>query len=795
MTTPIPPSLPPVGGGGPSFGPIPFSGPSSSTTDGLSAYSADIAAGNELTIKQFSHIVLSATNENNTVIWNTEQFNATSRQEYYIALVLDGLAALEILRRQTQDIGEYKTIVSDNQVYVDQVNTNILYYNDNVTTLPPPNIATLNQAIDDYNNGDIDMDELNTAIDSYNNEVDYFNSQVDQANLDISNFNDQAAIYNQSVALINASRPPGIDPFVGQTLITETAAHMPTTPHITGSESGDIPHAAFTPTTLHTISNTMSPALANIDPILKNLNDKYTFYLENQLALSTAILQAQSSHTGFVQFYLQGIIPLLPPAFSSPAIQPALSAGGSGGTGGAGGAGSGVSLASIITSLSNPLMNAIIAQSIFAADMHLQSLPATSAAVAQLQFLSLSLLSQVGLQAGSLAVRLLANRLAFVDVRSSPVSVALGLTLASEISLAVSSGAIARAVKELLADAYPELNPEKRDTLSSQLTAAIELILLQSAVFQLSQTLKTPLLSSQLLGTLSSTQPLGLTSNPTVNTNPEALKSALARNLAAQLNTSYADATQLISHSLISAATQEQFDRQTIIDELVQKGVSNKDAVNTANYAQVYVKAEVSGRGLLDEVISQERLKQSILANPLVNQLVAGQSNMTNRDLRDQLAQQFVNSGNTQGNALLAATLAVVGNGGITPTDPEVLKSSLLQTATTRLAGLGNSSSETQGIANQLVSTVLGPNVPGSQTSLRDLIDERLQTLLKSGDQNLVNAVKTSLNNFLEPTTELYAFAESLRDPANTFLLCAQTGLMYSHPQPSNYLKSVDISV
>jgi hypothetical protein len=58
-----------------------------------------------------------------------------------------------------------------------------------------------------------------------------------------------------------------------------------------------------------------------------------------------------------------------------------------------------------------------------------------------------------------------------------------------------------------------------------------------------------------------------------------------------------------------------------------------------------------------------------------------------------------------------------------------------------------------------------------------------------------VNTVKANLTQFLEPTVELHSFADALRDPANTFLLCAQTGLMYNHQQPSNYIKSVDIIV
>lgn len=796
MTAPISPSLPPVGGSGPSLGPAPLTSPSTFKTDGQSAYSADIAAGTEITIKDFSQIVLSATNDSNETLWSTQQFNASRRKDFYLALVLDGLLALELLEQRVSGAQSFKTSISDNQVFVDSLNSNIQDYNTNTVAIVQPGIDTLNQAIDQYNNGTINMDQLNDAIDFYNNEVStYFNGLLDQVNSEISDFNNQAAIFNQTVDLLNAARSPGTDPYVGQDLYTATPAPMPVLDHITGTETNPIPDVSFTPTILPYTSNTMSPSSANVDLLIQTLNTDYDNLLNNQLALSTAILQSQSNHQGFVQFYLQGIIATLPPSFYTPSLTPNLSTGASNSAGGAGGPGSGVSLSTIIASLSNPMTNAIIEQSIFSADMQEQSLPLTPAAITQLQFSSLSLLSNIGLQSGSLALRLLADRLAFIDVRSSPVAVALGLTLASEIALGISSGAIANGVKGIIESAYPGLDPAKKEALASQLTAAQELVLLQAALFQLAQALKAPLLTAQVLGTLPSVESLGLTSTSAANVNTEALKSALANNLASQLNISSTETTALLSDSLISAATQDPFNNQAIIDELVQKEIPLQTAIKAANYAKAYVQAEIQSQSLLDTPLSPERLNQSILSNQLVAQLTQNNPTITNRELRDLLAQQFANSGNTPENALLAATLAVTGNGGISPTNSDALRGSLLQTATAGLAGLGNSSSVTNNIANQLVSTVLGPTLPGSQASLRELIDERLQILLNSRDKNIVDAMKANLTTFLEPTVELYSFADALRDPANTFLLCAQTGLMYSHPQPSNYIKSVDIIV
>jgi hypothetical protein len=93
------------------------------------------------------------------------------------------------------------------------------------------------------------------------------------------------------------------------------------------------------------------------------------------------------------------------------------------------------------------------------------------------------------------------------------------------------------------------------------------------------------------------------------------------------------------------------------------------------------------------------------------------------------------------------------------------------------------------------VNTVLGPNVPGSQTSTRDLIDSRLKILIAGNDANTAEKARNSFQTFLAPTVELSVFADKLRDPANTFLYINQTGMMYSHPMPTNFKNSVDFLV
>jgi len=214
--------------------------------------------------------------------------------------------------------------------------------------------------------------------------------------------------------------------------------------------------------------------------------------------------------------------------------------------------------------------------------------------------------------------------------------------------------------------------------------------------------------------------------------------------------------------------------------------------LNAANLLQASIQAEIRGSAVLNQSFSSNELSKTILANELVSKITAGKSDITNRQVRDELANEFVVNGATKAEALTTATSLVVGPLGPlgVQTDPSI---SLYATGLDRIAGIGLGASESQAYANDLVSTVVGPSIPGSQTSIRDLITDRLDKVIKENDTDVSDKVKESMRKFNAPNLELYVFAEHLRDPANTLLYCAQTGIMYSNPTNNFNRGFVDI--
>lgn len=792
----ITPDLPSVGSS-----PLPLNSqdPQVTTTttsqiaDGQSTYSADLATGNRLSVQAFSKIILAATSESNQVSWETQQYNATSRKNFYQASISQAMGLLEIYAQLSQLAQSYTDAYTNNKNQISTVNAQINTFNSSIPDAQAA-VDTLNDAITKYNNEQITLSQLNNVILTYNSfAISFNNTSVATTTNSIDIFNQEAEAANFVVANLNLNMDGTGIQFTGQNLNMNPPQKMPTRNTLPPSAHPPTSYLTFTPSTIQTVTNTMDPPVSNPTSLTNSLFAPYYSMFAMQFTLTATILQMQSSYRKYVQFYLLGHVPYLPPAFYRPMPQLFLSSSGSGVS-----AGSGVSLASIVASLNNPLVSAIIAQGIFTSNMNLFSMPATQRVINQLKFFNLQLLSKIGLLSGSPALRLLAGRLPFIDLRSSPVALALGLALTNEIALAVASGSIFSGIKQILSQAYPGLAANSLNALAFQLATSSEIFMLQIGLFQLGLSLNSPSLFGQLLGTLTSAQALGLLSPINANIfgrqSIQALQNAMARNVSQQTNISFREAKDIINDSIIAAAIGAQFNQQFIVSNLIQRGINTQIALNAAIYAEAYVRAEAMGQGLLDDRFSTDLLSRSLLANELVSGLLLNHPDITtNRELRDLLAEQFFANGNTQEAALLAATLAVIGNRSLSPMALETLRSQLYDLGTNQLNGLGASPSEIQNIATQLVSTVLGANIPGSQTSVRDLLDLRMNSLVKLQNTTIIDQLNAATRLFLEPHVELYALAERLRDPANTFLLCAQTGIMYTHSQPSNYIKGVDI--
>lgn len=771
-------------------GPIPSSNdPLSLTTPAVNptTYSDSIASGATINIVDFSAKMLSTKNEANDIAWEIQQSNANSRQKMYYASIQNTLDLLQLYQLYLAVAITYANAYQVNKPAVNALTPSLVAYNSNVPS-DINAVNTINAAINDFNAGNITQAQLQTAIDTYNSYAATHNAQATATNNAIATFNNSANATNASVDDANQQlTDAGLPNLETQDLYTDSATTMPTL----GSAPASPPfgEVTYTPASLALVTNTMNPkGDEDAAAVASAFMETYFNLAAGQFAITAETLQAQSSFNSFVQFILQAKLPFIPDSFYTEAPELGATASGSG-------AGAGVSLGSIIASLSNPLMEGIIAQSIFTANTNLDSKPDSPNVVDQLRYLGLSLLSQIGLQAGSSSVRLLEGRLPFIDLRSSPVAAALGLTLSSEAAQLVSSGAIAAAVREIVAKSFTG-SPEELDKLASQLTDGLELFILQTALFQAGQGVGSPQLFGQVLSTTTSAKTTGLVKAQTSQTdilNDDTLKENLIRDIANRANIN----ADIIRQSINAAANarSNEFDPQAFITSLEQLGIQSEEAITAESIAQSSLKSEIIGRGVLQNRVTNEQINGTVLDNQLVKEIVTAQPDITNRQLRDQLADRFVANGATQTQALDTATKLVLGSPITTPSTTDEVYANIQNLASIGISGARLDKKDATTFATDFANIVIGPNVPGSQTSLRDLIDERLSRLISSLGADFGEKVAENFKNFDSNNWNMAVFADRIRDPANTFLICAQTSLMNSHPQPDNYIKGVDIYI
>lgn len=887
--TPFNPTSPsiPTGSFIPRSGTLPITPPN---VDNMSAYSKDITDGNSLTIIGFSKAIISATNQMNDTTWQVQQFNASSRNEMYHASVEEVLALLQLYDRISEVTSSYSNASKANQSGISNVNNRINNYNSKVGS-DNSQVQTLNNAINDYNAKKINLSQLQAAVNTYNAYASSQNASASLTNTAINNYNTQLLIRNQS---LSSQYQYLIDNGVSPSLIAEL--NLPGTyngiaaalPIIAIPSSPPMNNVSYSGTLLTPLTNTMNAkGQDNGIELASEMFAPFFALLGGQLALTAQLLNDQSSYQSFIQFFFNNV-PYLSASFYQPT--PDIKMGSSGSSGGSG---SGVSLATLITSLSSPMMEAILSQGKFT-EAYGQSIQGPAPQVInEALYLGLALLSHIGLQAGSPALRLLEGRLPFIDIRSSPVAAVLGLKLAGEAVKAVSSDALLNGVKEILSKSFPNLDATSLTALAQKLASAVELFVLQASLLQLAQVLKIPDLLNLVFSTLDNAKTLKLNSQSAedifkANGNilkESALKEAIIKNIANGTNISreilnhiidaavvsrdltnstnlsrsilneligndVAKATNILkdvfnqainndlgkianiskdilsqainngvvntgiisadtfnraiindvinslnitkdilTQSINNAIVDGDYNQAAVINTLVQNGITKKEAINAESMIQNYLKSEVVGRDILDQSVVTNRLNQSILANEAVNKIVTDHPNITNRELRDRLILEFVANGATQQDAIASATFAVTGK-FINSPSVESLPAFLFAKGLSETAGIGLNSYQTQAFANELVSTVLGPSISGSQASIRELMNLKLTTLIEGEDSKTIEKVKQNFEQFLAPVIELSVFAQQLLDPANTFI-----GIMYDRPQPTNFKKSVDIAV
>jgi len=93
-------------------------------------------------------------------------------------------------------------------------------------------------------------------------------------------------------------------------------------------------------------------------------------------------------------------------------------------------------------------------------------------------------------------------------------------------------------------------------------------------------------------------------------------------------------------------------------------------------------------------------------------------------------------------------------------------------------------------LATNLVFALLDDN-----KGLTAVLDGVIKQVNERDEERATSLLSDIVRFITRPNRELYAFIEQLRDPANSLIYSAGTGIMYVDSQPDNYKKSIDIIV
>lgn len=800
-----------------SFGPSDTSSSSSSSSLILSADEINLPFP-DLTLSQFMKTVSNAIGELRETIFATEdQNNLTLRNMHLNGFLV--ASNLTSIFNNLMNISHSETLIYNAQSsQIAAINSAIQTYNTNISaTMPSPNsdnqqTNAINVAIAQYNAGNLSLADFTIAVDSYN-------AYASSRNLTIAPFvaalNSAIAAYNLEVSVINAQIEEvnilrlgvGLDPLPLEELLTPVTLlplvtipptlPVPSLPSRTSVPTLPNPNA---PQTSHSLISTIfSPQFdAQLPPVISFQN----------------FLEIVQSYREFVQFFLESRVKIQPNGYVEPL--PAVFFNSAAGVSTV----SGVGLGSLAIGLDTRGMEKLLGNAIYTSSALQFGLPLPARLLETLKLFSLKSLSVGALLATIPATRIVANKLPYIDITRSASAVFLGYTYSTQISNSLAADDNLLTIQGFARSDFPGFNDARLKQLSGALNAGLNLSLLNFGLFQLSQSLGIPGLASQLVG-------LPLSEGSTVGDvfqNPLSIAN-LKFNLAKQLvstNVSNPDNADSIANSSINNVIAQREIKSAqdlnaaLLQEFRNQGIANQNAIALAQGAADFITAESLGLYLLDTRINRDILNRQILSDRLknegINSLVADTviskilSVQTNslRSLRDQIAEELKSS---YGNALLAATKAVIGDQTINA--PPLLSPSELsdQIAGKVVALLSPvlSTFEAQNVANQINLSLFGPTVGNEinadesrrPNSIKNQLIAQMEHLHKLRNEEINSAIQELFRGFSKPNFDLYAFNLRIMDPANTFLLSMWTGAMYKGQGdfPSNYQKTLDVII
>lgn len=532
------------------------------------------------------------------------------------------------------------------------------------------NVATMQQAVTDYQKGKITTAQYNAALTTYLNFVnntanpqlstlgqayiDAINTYNGSGNVNINSLNVQIDAFN--VIRLAANEQPIPDqiplaaPDLSGLLLPTNLLPGPPPPAIDPFSTS--PSILLSPTPVGSVTPTSSKTY-----IAKYFAPIYAAFV-TALAAYNKNIKAQETYRAYQLFTLSGISNVLPNnAFienqnkaTSPGPGPsgAMSAGG---------------FSSLIVGLSSQSLGSVLASQVFSSILNNQGI------TQQIALFAASALTQASILSALPSLATLAqNSDIIAQGTSSPaVNTALATNNLNAITGLVQSGAIEKQLTDILtqfgvptADIANILQP---------LTAAVTIGLLQFGLFSAANSLKIPGLLLQVLGNISDPEIQQLLVSAAGRNFGDVLNDpvsvlALKANLTAQLvakgtseDTAQAQVQQAIDATVAQSKTilTDAQLQDAIVKNLEAAQVSNDDALALADQASTQVQTDLLVQDIntafTADSLAATSLSRSQQLNDAINTVLENNDIQTKRQLHDALVKQLQTEGVTTNEA------------------------------------------------------------------------------------------------------------------------------------------------
>ncbi len=790
----------------------------------------------QLTIGSYTDLVQIPKSKNKETLFQNDE-ELSSNHNKLLQNSTSFASSVQAIKGQISDISTQQTSLSATETsQIGAVNQLIQDYNSQITPTDTAEISALNDLTPLYNAGVLDQATYQSIVTAYNAYATARNVDI-QASIDaytagVTTYNGQVAANNVTAGTINTEGAPfNIPAFPNQPqATTESTALLPLFPLPLPTQQTNpnspppyLPANPAQPTLVDTRTPlTMEPPAFTSLPLDVFMNTYYQpIYnaLSGGLTISNNQIDTAIATDDYRRNYLRNPNNIAAPdTIVDKKPLPPRSSPGTQGPGGVG--------LSLITNQTAKNLEKAISNTLYTSNNEQFNLHVTRALLGSIKNFSLITLHHLGLLATKPAAQALNLENLTPENAFSTFKVAAGVSVTSQITALVASGGTETAVKKLVHDLLEgQVDPAAEKKLVDNLTAQLNVALLQQAATGASIALSAPGLNSQLAANVT-----GLSGKNTAAslTPDEILSDSVKLNfftttLAGSLASTGVGSSNALT--IIDTATQaalasgqENF-HKVLVDQLLKQGLDQAEASRLADQAGIILGQEAEGTRVLHSQLLNSASDISLLSQQLqivqglnqtaalaaatqaINQVLQNQSISSDAEFRAALQIQLQSQG--IGSASKIASNVVTGvtaaAGQVAPLEnpePEQplqrhqLRAQIARHVTQLLADpLGSDVARRH--AHRVVDILVG--APGSDSSLLAQLDRNVARLaqLQGGD-----TLQKSFRDFISPNIDAFVFNNKILDPANTFFLSAMTSTRLTDmQQPKNYIRYLEFYV